>query len=114
MAAAYRIVNDIVDPSEEAIIAIIKEDLAYRAAYYDDNTRALIEKTFSCEHPVFGSIELHGPPSQEEAFSAGAEFARLGKVDFLPRVKREKAAMKEAKTLTPDGKVKLKPRQPRD
>ena len=51
--------------------SVAKANLGYYAGYYDDETRARIEKLFSCTHPVFGSIEKNGVPTSEEAFQTG-------------------------------------------
>ena len=53
---------------------IIRNNLGYYAGYYNDETRARVERLFKCSHPIFGSIEENGPPSAEEAFKKGLEF----------------------------------------
>lgn len=50
-------------------------NLGYFAGYYDDETRARIEKLFRCAHPFFGSIAKNGTPTPEEAFAAGKRLA---------------------------------------
>lgn len=56
-----------------------KENLAYYAGYYDDDTRRRVEKFFECEHPFFGSIEKYGPPTPEEAFAMGQKLGERWK-----------------------------------
>jgi len=52
---------------------IERENLAYYAGYYSDETRARVERLFRCAHPVFGSIAKVGAPTMEEAFQMGLE-----------------------------------------
>ncbi len=59
--------------STKSSLEIAKENLGYYAGYFGDEVRARVEKLFNCEHPVFGSIEKNGPPTTEEAFTAGFE-----------------------------------------
>jgi hypothetical protein len=56
--------------------AIERSNLGYYAGYYDNETRARVERLFRCEHPVFGPIALVGPPTVEEAFRLGMEMGR--------------------------------------
>ena len=55
---------------------ICKSNLGYYAGYYDNETRARVEKLFLCEHPIFGSIKENGAPTPEEAFNAGKNYAK--------------------------------------
>jgi len=55
---------------------IERANLGFVAGYYDNETRARVESLFSCEHPVFGSIEKNGPPTAHEAFAAGVKAAQ--------------------------------------
>ena len=57
--------------SREEAVRIQKSNLGYFAGYYDHETRKRVERLFCCEHPVFGSIEKNGAPTQEQAFAAG-------------------------------------------
>lgn len=57
---------------------IVRDRLGYLAGYYGNVIRERVERFFRCEHPVFGRIAIHGPPSQEEAFQAGLRAARDG------------------------------------
>lgn len=50
---------------------IERVNLGYYAGYYDSATRERVERLFQCAHPVFGKIERFGPPSVQEAVSAG-------------------------------------------
>ena len=47
---------------------IERGNLGYYAGYYSHETRARVEILFRCQHPVFGSIEVNGPPSAEKVF----------------------------------------------
>lgn len=60
---------------------IAKANLGYYAGYYDNETRARVEKLFSCVHPVFGGVEANGSPSAEKAFSAGQQLAADSKLN---------------------------------
>lgn len=51
-----------------------KANLGYYAGYYDDETRARVEKLFKCSHPIFGAI-ANGKPTPEEAFEMGQRMA---------------------------------------
>lgn len=57
--------------SYEKADRVERENLGYYAGYYNEETRRRVEKLFGCAHPVFGSIELNGPPTAEEAFKMG-------------------------------------------
>ncbi len=46
-------------------------NLGYYAGYYSAETGARVERLFCCQHPVFGSIEVNGPPTPEQALEAG-------------------------------------------
>ncbi len=48
-------------------------NLGYFAGYYDNKTRARVERLFCCAHPIFGAIAEKGPPTSEEAFAAGVK-----------------------------------------
>jgi len=52
-----------------------RQNLGYFAGYYDSEARRRVEKLFTCEHPIFGSIAEKGPPTNEEAFIAGVRSA---------------------------------------
>jgi len=62
--------------SREHAIEIEKENLAYYAGYYDDETRTRVEKLFVCEHPIFGPISKSKPTTQE-AFDMGKKLAQI-------------------------------------
>ena len=53
--------------------SIERQNLGYYAGYYDDATRARVERLYRCSHPIFGKISENGPPSPEEAFRKGFE-----------------------------------------
>lgn len=55
---------------------IERTNLGYFAGYYGAEVRHRVERLFSCEHPVFGSIERNGPPTAEQAFSAGLAWGK--------------------------------------
>lgn len=65
--------------THEQAEAIQKQNLGYYAGYYDNETRARVERLFACEHPIFGSIEANGAPTPEEAFRKGQEWAEKRK-----------------------------------
>lgn len=52
-------------------LRIAKSNLGYFAGYYSNKVRAQIETLFDCEHPIFGSIEEYGIPTNEEAYMLG-------------------------------------------
>jgi hypothetical protein len=54
----------------------VRAQVGYFAGYYDDETRARVERLFKCSHPVFGSIETNGPASPAAAFRAGIELGK--------------------------------------
>ncbi len=62
-------------PNPEGLTAesIAKSNLGYFAGYYDNETRAQVERLFMCAHPIFGSIAQKGAPTAEEAFNLGVE-----------------------------------------
>lgn len=60
-------------------------NLGYWAGYYDNETRARVERLFKCAHPVFGPIAENGPPSFAQAFGAGVALAC--KTEKTPRKK---------------------------
>lgn len=43
--------------SREEAERIERQNLGYYAGYYDDETRARVERLFHCSHPIFGAIE---------------------------------------------------------
>mgnify|MGYP001593748755 CR=1 FL=1 len=51
--------------------SIERVNLGYYAGYYDNETRARVERLFRCAHPIFGAIAEKGPPTPEEAFEMG-------------------------------------------
>jgi len=57
--------------SREESEKITRNNLGYYAGYYDNATRARVERLFSCAHPVFGAIAEVGAPTMEEAFEMG-------------------------------------------
>ena len=57
---------------KELVRRTLRDNLGYYAGYYDDETRARVERLFSCEHPVFGRTV----PSACTAFEAGTAAAR--------------------------------------
>lgn len=59
-------------PREEAE-RIVRSNLGYYAGYYDNATRARVERLFGCAHPIFGSIAQNGEPTAEDAFKLGFE-----------------------------------------
>jgi hypothetical protein len=61
--------------TREEATSIIKENLGYYAGYYNNETRARVERLFKCAHPVFGAISK-GAPTMEEAFAAGQVLAK--------------------------------------
>ena len=52
-------------------VKVARENLGYWAGYYDNETRARVERLFGCAHPAFGAIAEKGPPTPEEAFEMG-------------------------------------------
>jgi hypothetical protein len=50
---------------------IARSNLGYFAGYYDNETRARVERLFSCAHPIFGGIRQNGSPTAGEALAAG-------------------------------------------
>ena len=69
-----RQIEDGVPP--EIAAKFLRSNLAYYAAYFDDQTREYVERLYQCEHPVFGAIAVYGPPSTEEAFELGINRGR--------------------------------------
>lgn len=61
--------------SREEAEVMERSNLGYFAGYYDSETRRRVERLFKCAHPIFGSIEINGEPTAEEAFRAGIELA---------------------------------------
>jgi len=62
------------DNSREKAIEIEKANLGYYAGYYNDETRARVEKLFDSTHPFFGPISK-GKPTPQEAFDTGKKLA---------------------------------------
>lgn len=62
-------------PKRDLAEQIERTNLGYWAGYYDNETRARVEKLFNCAHPVFGAIAECGPPTPEEAFKMGMQWA---------------------------------------
>ena len=58
---------------------IQKSNLGYFAGYYDEETRARVERLFDCKHPIFGAIAENGQPTFEQAFSAGKAAVQDGR-----------------------------------
>ena len=54
---------------------IERSNLGYWAGYFDNKTRARVERLFECAHPVFGAIDKVGAPTLEEAFQMGQDYA---------------------------------------
>mgnify|MGYP001563936931 FL=1 len=50
---------------------IERSNLGYYAGYYDDETRARVERLFRCQHPVFGPIAATGPVDPLRALGLG-------------------------------------------
>lgn len=61
--------------SRDAAFAGVRRSLGYYAGYYDDETRARVEKLFKCEHPYFGPI-VAGKPTPAEALAIGLELGK--------------------------------------
>lgn len=51
-------------------------NIGYYTGYYDNETRARVERLFRCAHPIFGSVAKNGSPTAEQALAAGAQAAR--------------------------------------
>jgi hypothetical protein len=51
----------------------MRENLAYYAGYFDNETRERVERLFKCAHPIFGAIAEKGPITPGEAFKLGQE-----------------------------------------
>lgn len=59
-----------------------RHNLGYWTGYYDNETRARVERLFHCAHPIFGPIERFGNPTFDEAVQAGIRMAKeLGRRD---------------------------------
>lgn len=61
--------------SREEAERVERGNLGYYAGYYSEETRTRVERLFKCAHPVFGAIAEHGPPTLEEALTAGKRLA---------------------------------------
>jgi hypothetical protein len=55
---------------------IERDNLGYFAGYYNHETRARVERLFSCAHPIFGAIAANGPPTADEALRKGIELGQ--------------------------------------
>src|SRR5438270_427355 len=66
--------------SREQAERIERDNLAYFAGYYDDQTRQRVETLFKCAHPVFGSIAENGPPTTKQAFQMGVAMGAAAKL----------------------------------
>lgn len=75
------------ESSQEEAEAQVKEGLGYYAGYFSHDVRAQVERLFNCVHPIFGSIELNGPPSPEAAFQLGLTMGREKMIATLPQPK---------------------------
>ena len=64
-----------------AAMIVEKANLGYFAGYYDDETRARVERLFRCAHPFFGAIASCGPPTVEEALAVGIRFGQESLLD---------------------------------
>lgn len=73
---------------------IERANLGYYAGYYDNETRARVERLFACAHPVFGNIAEKGPPTLDQAFRAGLDAGTPGE------------RRREMRSLFPGGGVK--------
>lgn len=51
--------------------AIASDNIGYYTGYVTHEERRLIEYLFECSHPIFGSVEENGFPTQQEAFECG-------------------------------------------
>lgn len=67
--AAHGVSSDVATKS-------IKTNLAYWAAYGDNERRERVERLFECEHPYFGAIKDFGGLKTEEAMQLGLNRAR--------------------------------------
>lgn len=67
------------DLSRDDAMKNAKSNIAYHAAYYNDEVRERIERLFNCEHPLFGKISVLGPPTADEAIELGV---RAGSNNF--------------------------------
>ena len=63
-------------PQEEAE-SVVRTNLGYWAGYYDNETRARVERLFCCAHPFFGAIAEKAPPTAEEALEMGKRRGEL-------------------------------------
>lgn len=55
--------------------AVERKNLGYYAGYYSAETRARVERLFSCSHPVFGEIKRNGTPHTLRARALGVREA---------------------------------------
>ncbi len=70
-------------------IETIKDNLGYFAGYYDNDTRARVERLYRCAHPVFGPIATTQPPSPDEALKLGM-IASKGTIVTLAEFRAQK------------------------
>lgn len=57
---------------------IAKQNIGYHAGYHEEEIRQLVYEVFECAHPILGTRKNVTP---EEAFQAGAEWAKGWKKD---------------------------------
>lgn len=62
--------------SREEAEKVERANLGYFAGYYDNETRARVERLFRCAHPVFGAIAKNGVPTPGAALAAGVKMAQ--------------------------------------
>lgn len=74
----------------EEAIATLKDNLGYFAGYYDNDTRARVEKLYRCAHPVFGPIATVKPPTPDEALQLGRLSGEKGKIVTLAEFRKGK------------------------
>lgn len=59
---------------------VVNSNLGYYAGYYGDEVRKRVERLFNCSHPIFGSVEKNGIPTNQEAFECGRSSKTLDEV----------------------------------
>lgn len=79
--------NDNMDRAEA--IETVKDNLGYFAGYYDNDTRARVERLYRCAHPVFGPIATTKPPTADEALKLGM-IASKGSIVTLAEFRKQK------------------------
>jgi hypothetical protein len=83
-SGAARILNDCAllyrslppHPSTGTAFDVQRANIGYWAGYYSDATRSRVERLFQTGHPVFGKIDVCGPPTAKQAFEMGVMIAR--------------------------------------